>query len=178
MRIDPDRYAQRATRLDLTGIDFDEFRTRPLDAAVLRCLRYMHDVELHTICYLRDLLVTPAHGDPDVTAFLSCWAYEELWHGEALGDVLAAHGRSSGAERVGSLRHRLGLRDRIRPYVSALGSGLLGDRLLAVHMTWGAVNEWTTQAAYARLAQRARRRDRQFQCVAHVGLEIAGAATS
>jgi len=24
----------------------------------------------------------------------------------------------------------------------------------AVHMTWGAINEWTTQAAYARLAQR------------------------
>ncbi len=60
----------------------------------------MHDVELHTICYLRDLLVTPAHNDPDVTTFLSCWAYEELWHGEALGDVLAAHGRPSGAQRV------------------------------------------------------------------------------
>src|SRR5664280_661641 len=25
--------------------------------------------------------------------------------------------------------------------------------LTAVHMTWGAVNEWTTQAAYARLAK-------------------------
>jgi hypothetical protein len=24
----------------------------------------------------------------------------------------------------------------------------------AVHMTWGAINEWTTQAGYARLAQR------------------------
>jgi hypothetical protein len=115
----------------------------------------MHDVELHTICYLRDLLVTPAHADPDVTTFLSCWAYEELWHGEALGDVLAAHGRPSGPERVAPLRTRLGLRDRIRPYVSALGSVLVGERLLAVHMTWGAVNEWTTQAGYARLAQRA-----------------------
>ena len=27
-------------------------------------IEYMHDVELHTICYLRDLLVTPAHNDP------------------------------------------------------------------------------------------------------------------
>ena len=32
---------------------------------------------------------------------------------------------------------------------------LVGERLVALHMTWGAVNEWTTQAAYARLAQRA-----------------------
>jgi len=121
----------------------------------LRVIEYMHDVELHTICYLRDILVTPAHGDPDVTTFLSCWAYEELWHGEALGDVLAAHGRPSGAARVGALRQRLGLRDRIRPHVSALGSAVFGERLVALHMTWGAVNEWTTQAAYARLAQRA-----------------------
>ena len=26
--------------------------------------------------------------------------------------------------------------------------------MAAVHMTWGAINEWTTQAGYARLAQR------------------------
>ena len=115
----------------------------------------MHDVELHTICYLRDLLVTPAHSDPDVTTFLSCWAYEELWHGEVLGEVLAAHGRRSGPARVGPLRTRLGVRDRVRPYVSAFGSAVFGERLVALHMTWGAVNEWTTQAAYARLAQRA-----------------------
>ena len=29
----------------------------------------------------------------------------------------------------------------------------LTPHLTAVHMTWGAVNEWTTQAAYARLAK-------------------------
>ena len=116
----------------------------------------MHDVELHTICYLRDLLVTPAHNDPDVTTFLSCWAYEELWHGEALGDVLAAHGRARGSSRgVGRCARGSGWRDRIRPFLSALGSSIVGERLVAVHMTWGAVNEWTTQAAYARLAQRA-----------------------
>ena len=39
--------------------------------------------------------------------------------------------------------------------MSQLGSVLVGERLVALHMTWGAVNEWTTQAAYARLAQRA-----------------------
>ena len=80
----------------------------------------MHDVEQHTICYLRDLLVTPAHADPDVTMFLSCWAYEELWHGEALGEVLAAHGRLRRRARRPAA-HRLGVRDRIRPFVLAFG---------------------------------------------------------
>ena len=155
VRFDIEDYKGRADRLRWDDLDFGAFADDPLDPDTLRVIEYMHDVELHTICYLRDLLVTPAHNDPDVTTFLSCWAYEELWHGEALGDVLAAHGRPSGAQRVAPLRGRLGIRDRIRPYVSALGSSLVGERLVALHMTWGAVNEWTTQAAYARLAQRA-----------------------
>jgi hypothetical protein len=155
MRFDIDDFKARTDRLHWDDLDMDAFRDQPLDEDTLRAIEYMHDVELHTICYLRDLLVTPAHADPDVTTFLSCWAYEELWHGEALGDVLAAHDRPSGSARVGALRQRLGVRDRVRPYVSQLGSMLVGERLVALHMTWGAVNEWTTQAAYARLAQRA-----------------------
>lgn len=40
----------------------------------------MHDIENHTICYLRDLLVTNAHADPIITTFLTKWNYEEPWH--------------------------------------------------------------------------------------------------
>ena len=43
----------------------------------------MMDIETHTAIFLRDLLATQAAYEPDVTAFLSCWVYEELWHGEA-----------------------------------------------------------------------------------------------
>ena len=93
VKFDIEDYKGRTDRLRWDDLDFGAFRDQPLDDDTLRAIEYMHDVELHTICYLRDLLVTPAHADPDVTTFLSCWAYEELWHGEALGDVLAAHGR-------------------------------------------------------------------------------------
>jgi len=31
----------------------------------------MHDVESHTVCYLRDILVTRAHRDPEITSFLT-----------------------------------------------------------------------------------------------------------
>ena len=116
----------------------------------------MHDIEHHTVCYLRDLLVTPAHRDPDITTFLTVWSYEEMWHGQALGRVLAAHDEAHGAGRIAELRRRLGVRDRLSPMVHALGSTLAGDTFPAVHMAWGAVNEWTTQAGYARLIDRAR----------------------
>src|SRR3954454_17865669 len=106
MRMDIESYMKRAGRVDLTDIDFDDFRGQPLDPATLRCLRYMHDVEHHTVCYLRDLLVTPAHNDPDMTTFLTFWAFEEYWHGEALGKVLAAHDEPSGRVRVAAVRAR------------------------------------------------------------------------
>ncbi|MGH9290304.1 MAG: ferritin-like domain-containing protein [Acidimicrobiales bacterium] len=156
MRVDVDRYRDRAAPVDLAGIDFDAFRDRPLPSGAIRCLRYMHDIEHHTVCYLRDLLVTPAHRDPDITTFLTVWSYEEMWHGLALGRVLAAHDEPHGAGRVSELRRRLGVRDRLSPLLHTVGSTLAGDTFPAVHMAWGAVNEWTTQAGYARLIDRAR----------------------
>lgn len=155
MRLDAHRYADIVSRLDLDGIDLTAFRDAPLDGATLRCLRYMHDVEHHTVCYLRDLLASPAHRDPAVTTFLTMWGYEEHWHGEAIGAVLAAHGEDGGAPRVAAMRSRLRGRDRVMPLVHAGVSNLVGDRFVAVHMTWGALNEWTTQAGYARLVARA-----------------------
>ena len=128
---------------------------RPLDAATLRCLRYMHDIEHHTVCYLRDLLVTPVHRDPAATTFLTVWNYEEMWHGDAIARVLAAHGEDAGGPRVRRLRQHLGVRDRLAPALHAVGAAVAGEAFGALHMTWGAVNEWTTQAGYARLAERA-----------------------
>lgn len=153
MNFDIDRYKQLAARLDDGDIDYGHFRTHPLPEPALRCLRYMHDIEHHTACYLRDLLVTRAHRDPTLTTFLTCWAYEELWHGEAIGHVLAAHDESWGAARVAAARQRTAWSGRLAPWAMALSSAAT-RHVTAVHMTWGAINEWTTQAGYGRLAQR------------------------
>lgn len=153
--MDIEDYKQRTERLDLDGIDFDAFRAEPLSEDVLRCLRYMHDVESHTICYLRDLLATRAHRDPTITTFLTFWNFEELWHGEALGMVLAAHDEPFGAERTTVVRQRPLWRDQLGLAAHGMGSMVLGESFSAVHMTWGAVNEWTTQAGYARLGAKA-----------------------
>lgn len=155
MEFDIEAFKERTQRLRWDDLDLTQFRTRPLDEGSLRCLRFMHDVEFHTVCYLRDLLVSPAHDDPEVTSFLSLWAYEELWHGEAIAQVLEAHGEQSGRVRVAKMRGRLGLRERLRPLWMLLGSAVAGRDFVALHMAWGAINEWTTQAGYARLAARA-----------------------
>jgi len=152
--IDIDSLVRRSARLEVEDINFEAFRTKPLDPDTLRCLRYMHDVEGHTACYMRHLLATRAHRDPEVTAFLACWCYEEHWHGEAIAEVLRAHTEPGGRARLAATRQRLPKRDALRPVAFTLASAVT-PHIVAVHMTWGAVNEWSTQAGYGRLAAKA-----------------------
>jgi hypothetical protein len=147
---DLDTYKRISGRLDDADIDYDAFGHQPLAPEVLACVRYMHDVEFHTSCYLRNLLNTRAHHDPEVTTFLTMWAFEEYWHGEALAQVLARHDEPAGAARVASMRQRLGWRITSSPMLW-FGFSSLTRHFLAVHMTFGVINEWTTQAGYARL---------------------------
>lgn len=152
VNFDIDRYVASVAALDDSDIDYDEFRRHPLPDEALRCLRYMHDVEHHTVCYLRDLLVTRAHDDPVITTFLTMWAYEEFWHGEAIGRILRAHDEIAGRPRIDAVRARAGS-GRLGTLGTMLASAAT-EHIVTVSLTWGAVNEWTTQAAYVRLAQR------------------------
>jgi hypothetical protein len=155
MRTTIDSYRNRAGRLNLEGINFDDFKDQPLPAPALRTLRYMHDVEYHTVCYLRDLLLTPAHQDPEITSFLSCWVFEEMWHGEAIGQVLEAHGEQAGTPRISALRERHRRKEALTTLSTIASAAFAGRAFIALHMTWGAINEWTTQAGYGRLSEQA-----------------------
>src|SRR5580704_13940319 len=78
-----------------------------------------------------------------------------MWHGEAIGAVLEAHGEEAGAPRIAALRQRHRRREALTT-LSTIGSAAFAGRaFIAVHMTWGAINEWTTQAGYSRLSERA-----------------------
>jgi len=154
MSFDIAGFISTAHRVRDEDVDYDAFRDRPLSPQALRTLRYMSDVESYTICYLRDLLVTPSHQDPEITAFLTMWAYEEFWHGEALDQVLRAHGQRADYQHIRTVRQRQGFLDRIAPIHQAIAGGLIGDDYIAVHMSWGAINEWSAHSAYARLMER------------------------
>ncbi|MGH3470866.1 MAG: ferritin-like domain-containing protein [Nocardioidaceae bacterium] len=153
MSFSVEEYAHTASPVRWDDIDLSTFADQPLSAGTLRVLRYMCDIESHTVCYLRDLLVTPSHADPEVTTFLTMWNYEEYWHGEVLADVLAAHGIATDADHIRSLRLRQGWKDKLAPVRQALLANIIGDDFIATHMTWGAINEWLTHAGYMRLIE-------------------------
>ena len=78
MSFQVDKYARQAAPVRYDDLDLTTaFREQPLSDDTLRVLRYMCDIESHTICYLRDVLVTPSHTDPEVTTFLTMWCRNE-----------------------------------------------------------------------------------------------------
>jgi hypothetical protein len=154
MSFDLDTYKREAAAVRVDDIDFDDFRDQPLSPEALRVLHYMTDVETHTVCYLRDLLVTPSHQNPRITAFLTMWNFEEFWHGDVIDRILAIHTEENGLPRHRSVRVAQGFMGNVvAPISQCLTAAVLGEDFIATHMTWGAVNEWSAHAAYGRLIE-------------------------
>ena len=153
MGFDIDRYTATSVSVNWADLDLESFRRHPLPADSLRTLRYMADVEYHTVCYTRDLLTTPSHREADVSAFMTMWNREEFWHGEALAAVLALHDVTVDYDVLKANRLKLGWKDKLDPIKQSVLGGLVGTDFVAVHMSWGAANEWSAITAYNRMAE-------------------------
>jgi rubrerythrin len=151
---DLDRYLRNSRAIPVEDLPWDDVPTHPLRQAEVRFLHYMLNIEYHTTVYLKELLSTKAVEDGEVTAFLACWNYEELFHGEALARFLGAY---IGPENV---RHDAAYRLQqtswtgraAKRLVSPVVSAALPD-FAAIHMTWGAAQELTTLHGYEQVAR-------------------------
>lgn len=150
---DPDAVFARGAAVTVEEHELDAIAAHGLTDDAVRMLLYMHDIEFHTACYLRDLLVTRAHADPLVSAFMMRWGYEETHHGLVIAKILRAVGQdTAGAERVAMTRSQAKLKSRLQP-LKFMAVDLVAP-FPALHMTEGAVNEWTAQSSYRLLARR------------------------
>jgi rubrerythrin len=162
---DLDRYLRASKKVDLAGLPWARIKETPLLIGEARTLAYMMDIETHTVIFLRDLLATRAAFEPEVTAFLSCWVYEELWHGEAFSRFLgeAGYELTPDRERVWAdspypsrtarntwIRRRIGSKGYVSHLATLAAASVVKD-FVALHMTWGAVNELSTLTGYHRL---------------------------
>jgi len=149
-----DRYKEESRKLDVTGIDWDAVAEHPLSKGDLFCLHYMMDIENHVSLYLSHLLVTRACMDPVLTAFLACWNYEELWHGENLGKLLNHYGiEFDGDDRIAQIRAGLGFQNSLSIMTTMAGSWLLKD-FSAIYLSIGAINELSTLSGYGALIRK------------------------
>ncbi|HEV8583906.1 MAG TPA: ferritin-like domain-containing protein [Methylomirabilota bacterium] len=145
---DLDAWVARSRAVDLSEIDWAKVARHPVPPETVRTLRFMQDIESHTIIYTRTLLATRAIDDPEVATFLACWLYEETFHGIAIRRFLEAAGHPVG-ERAQPRSTETPLQ-WLEARMTAVVSRLWPD-FCAVHMTWGAINELSTLTAYRRL---------------------------
>jgi len=151
-----ERYKEESKKLDTTGVAWEDVTRYPLAKGDLFCLHYMMDIENHVPLYLSHLLVTRACMDPILTAFLACWNYEELWHGENLGKLLNLYGiEFDTQDRIARVRANLGVQNSISILTTMAGSWLSKD-FSAIYLTIGAINELTTLTGYGALIRKSK----------------------
>ena len=149
-----ERYKEESRKLDTTGIDWASVAEHGLSKGDLFCLHYMMDIENHVPLYLSHLLVTRACMDPILTAFLACWNYEELWHGENIGKFLNLYGiEFDTQDRIANVRANLGFQNSVSILSTMAGSWLLKD-FSAVYLSIGAINELSTLTGYGALIRK------------------------
>jgi hypothetical protein len=129
-------------RETLTGLG----TTLPADLA--ETLRYVQRRAQGTGSWLSHVLVTATHKDARITAFLSTWAYEAHWFGDALSAL-------AGAGPVPAIRRGIAgkLRDRFGPLREAIVANLHGRALTGVQMAERLVDGWIVDAMLERAQQ-------------------------
>lgn len=152
MAFDIERFVTLSRAVDLSDIDWDYVARVGISDDEARILRYMSDVEMHTILYLRDLLAGHTARDPEVITFLSCWVYEETHHGLALDRFLAACGRAPEKDRYTQITRNASLREDIEAFLSHAAARAT-RHFAAAHMAWGAINEMTAALAYTQMSR-------------------------
>lgn len=149
-----ERYKEESRKVDTAGIAWENVSTYPLSKGDLFCLHYMMDIENHVPLYLSHLLVTRACMDPILTAFLACWNYEELWHGENLGRLLNLYGiEFDTQERIAQIRANLGVKNTLS-LLTTMGGSWASRNFAAVYLTVGAINELSTATGYGALSRK------------------------
>ena len=123
-----------------------------------RALRYMSDVESHTIIFLRDLLSGHTARDREITAFLACWVYEETQHGHALDKFLTACGRPREANHFEKVIQGAGFKEQVEAFAT-IYLAKLTPHFAATHMAWGAIQEMMAASAYTQLAYYTRNKE-------------------
>ena len=153
LQFDIEKYVRNSKKVDISDIDLSLAPRYPISEEEIRALTYMCDIESHTIVYLRAILNTCAVEDAQTTAFLSCWAYEEFFHGHTIRQFLDAVGAPLSPTRMLEVQKASSFTE----WLKELGSSILcrfSRHFHGAYLTYGAISELSTLEGYGVMARR------------------------
>ena len=153
LQFDVEKYVKNSKKVDISDLDLSQAPRYPVTDEEIRALTYMCDIESHTIVYLRAILNTCAVEDPQTTSFLSCWAYEEFFHGHTLRRFLDAVGAPVSPARTVEVQQATSFKE----WLKELGSSIVcrfSPHFHGAYLTYGAISELSTLEGYGVLARR------------------------
>jgi hypothetical protein len=153
LQFDVEKYVRNSKKVDISDLDLSQASRFPVSDEEIRALTYMCDIESHTIVYLRAILNTCAVEDPQTTAFLSCWAYEEFFHGRTIRQFLDAVGAPLSPTRMLEVQEASSFTE----WLKELGSSILcrfSGYFHGAYLTYGAISELSTLEGYGIMARR------------------------
>lgn len=139
----------------LESIPWQDVKRHPLSAEFVPILRYMRDVERFTNMYYAELAKTPTVKDPAVKQFMDRWDSEETLHGDLLNRFLGEAGFPSSERWIDEAYASIPKSYTRAQFLSPLIARIVGRDFAAVHMAWGAIQEYSTLTGYERLWQKA-----------------------
>jgi len=151
--IDIEKLVRLSKRVDISDLDLTQAAKYPLTDEEIHALTYMCDIESHTVVYLKAILNTCAIEDPQTTAFLSCWAYEEFFHGHTIRQFLDAVGAPVSQTRMQEVQEATSTKE----WLKEMGASILcrfSPHFHAAYLTYGAISELSTLEGYGVLARR------------------------
>ena len=153
LEFDVEKYVRNSKKVDISDIDLSQAARYPVSDDEVRALTYMCDIESHTIVYLRAILNTCAVEDSQTTSFLSCWAYEEFFHGRTIRQFLDAIGAPVSSTRMLEVQTASSWTE----WLKELGSSILcrfSRHFHGAYLTYGAISELSTLEGYGVMARR------------------------
>lgn len=153
LQFDVEKYIRNSKKVDISDIDLSQASGYPVTDDEVRALTYMCDIESHTIVYLRAILNTCAIEDSQTTSFLSCWAYEEYFHGHTIRQFLDAIGAPMSSTRMLEVQKASSFTE----WLKELGSSILcrfSRHFHGAYLTYGAISELSTLEGYGVMARR------------------------
>lgn len=153
-----ERFVSLSKAVETNDLDWDYIARVGVTDDEARVLRYMADTESHTIIYLRDVLSGHTARDPEITAFMSCWVYEEFNHGRAIDRFLTACGRPPPKDHYSKVTERAHWVEDFEAFLTTTLPRIT-PHFAAVHMAWGAIDEMMAASAYTQLSAYTKNRE-------------------